>query len=136
MHYDSHTVGGVVRQRQIQGLPLNWRSFLELAKLEPGVQPPARASSNRTFVPALGQPVGNSGRGTRVTVDGGSIMAVGNGGSAMGFSQEVAQEFQTATVNFDLPANDSGRVRAEPGQCGSVYSIDPIEQAGRRLESR
>ena len=29
-------------------------------------------------------------------------MAVGNGGSAMGFSQEVVQEFQIATVNFDL----------------------------------
>src|SRR5262245_15433091 len=102
MRYDSHTVGGLVTLPQIQGLPLNGRSFLELAKLEPGVQPPARASSNRTFVPALGQPVGNSGRGTRVTVDGGSIMAVGNGGSAMGFSQEVVQEFQIATVNFDL----------------------------------
>src|SRR5262245_5398135 len=102
MRYDSHTIGGLVRQPQIQGMPLNGRSFLELAKLEPGVQPPARASSNRTFVPALGQPVGNSGRGTRVTVDGGSIMAVGNGGSAMGFSQEVVREFQIATVNFDL----------------------------------
>jgi hypothetical protein len=29
-------------------------------------------------------------------------MAVGNGGSSMGFSQEVVQEFQTSTVNFDL----------------------------------
>ena len=102
MRYDSHTVGGVVTERQIQGLPFNGRSFLDSAKLEPGVQPPARASSNRLFVPALGQPQGNSGRGTRVTVDGGSIMAVGNGGSAMGFSQEVVQEFQIATVNFDL----------------------------------
>src|SRR5262245_61848067 len=102
MRYDSHTVGGLVTQAQIQGLPHNGRSFLELAKLEPGVQPPARASSNRYFVPALGQPVGNSGRGTRVTVDGGSIMAVGNGGSAMGFSVEIVQEFQIATVNFDL----------------------------------
>src|SRR5262245_52923665 len=102
MRYDSHTVGGLVTHPQIQGLPLNGRSILELAKLEPGVQPPARASSNRYFVPALGQPVGNSGRGTRVTVDGGSIMAVGNGGSAMGLSQEVVQEFQIATVNFDL----------------------------------
>src|SRR5262245_35124260 len=82
MRDDSHTVGGVVTRSQIQGLPLNGRSFLELAKLEPGVQPPTRASSNRYFVPALGQPLGNSGRGTRVTVDGGSIMAIGNGGSA------------------------------------------------------
>jgi hypothetical protein len=102
MHYESHTVGGLVTQNQIQDLPLNGRSFLELAKLEPGVQPPTRASSNRMFVPALGQPVGNSGRGTRVTIDGGSIMAVGNGGSAMGLSQEEVQEFQISTVSFDL----------------------------------
>lgn len=102
MRYDSHTVGNVITQRQIQGVPLNGRNFLEVAKLEPGVQPPTRAGSNRTFVPALGQPQGNNGRGTRVTVDGGSIMTIGNGGSAMGFSQEVVQEFQVATVNFDL----------------------------------
>src|SRR5262245_35462314 len=102
MRYDSHTVGGVVTQRQIQGLPLNGRSFLELAKLEPGVQPPTRTGSNRLLVPALGQPQATNGRGTRVTVDGGSIMAVGFGGSWMGLSQEVVQEFQIATVNFDL----------------------------------
>ena len=40
IRYDSHTVGGVVTERQIQGLPSNGRSFLESAKLEPGVQPP------------------------------------------------------------------------------------------------
>lgn len=102
MRFDSHTVGGVVTQRQIQGLPLNGRSFLEFAKLEPGVQAPGRAVGSRTFVPALGQPQGNNGRGTRVTVDGGSIMAVGSGGSMMGFSQEGVQEFHIATVNFDL----------------------------------
>jgi len=102
MHYDSHTVGGVVTHSQIEDLPLNGRGFLELAKLEPGVQPPSRTSSNRIFVPVLGAPGGNNGRGTRVTVDGGSIMAVGNGGSAMGFSQEPVQEFQVSTVNFDL----------------------------------
>jgi hypothetical protein len=102
LHYDSHTVGGLVTQSQIEDLPLNGRSFLELAKLEPGVQPPVRANSNRTLVPVLGAPGGNSGRGTRVTIDGGSIMAVGNGGSAMGFSQEEVQEFQISTANFDL----------------------------------
>jgi hypothetical protein len=102
LHYDSHTVGGVLTQAQIEDLPLNGRSFLELAKLEPGVQPPSRASSNRIFVPVLGSPGGTNGRGTRVTVDGGSVMSIGNGGSSLGLSQEAVQEFQVSTVNFDL----------------------------------
>jgi len=112
INFDSATVGGLTTRSQIEDLPLNGRSFLELAKLEPGVQPPARGSNNRMFVPILGAPGGNNGRGTRVTVDGGSIMAVGNGGAAMGFSQEVVQEFQTSTVNFDLSTGitDSGAV--------------------------
>jgi hypothetical protein len=112
LHYDSHGVGGLITHSQIEGLPLNGRSFLELAKLEPGVQPPSRGSNNRTFVPVLGAPGGNSGRGTRVTVDGGSIMAIGNGGSAMGSSAEVAQEFQMSTVSFDLSTGltDGGAV--------------------------
>jgi hypothetical protein len=102
IHYDSHEVDGVITPPQIQGLPLNGRNFLELAKLEPGAQQPTRASNNRMLVPLLGAPVGQNGRATRVTVDGGSIMEIGNGGAAMGFSQEVVQEFQVSTVNFDL----------------------------------
>lgn len=102
IHYDSHSVGGVITGGEIQNLPLNGRSFLELAKLEPGVQPPSRSSGNRTLVPVLGAPGGSSGRGTLVTIDGGSIMAFNSGGSVMGLSQEVVQEFQISTVNFDL----------------------------------
>ena len=115
MQYDSHTVGGVVTQAQIQDIPLNGRSFLELAKLEPGTQPPSPSNNNRVFVPVLGAPGGNTGsggRGTRVTVDGGSIMAVGSFGSQMGFSQEVVQEFQISAADFDLSTGttDAGAV--------------------------
>jgi hypothetical protein len=112
IQYDSASIGAVVTRRQIEDLPLNGRNFLELAKLEPGVQPLSHASNNRTLVPVLGAPGGASGRGTRVTVDGGSIMAIGNGGAAMGFSQELVQEFQVSTVNFDLATGitDSGAV--------------------------
>ena len=103
IRYDSHSVGSTITRSEIQNLPLNGRSFLELAKLEPGVQPPWRSAGNRTQVPILGAPGGPSGRGTRVTIDGGSIMAFSNvGGSVMGFSQDVVQEFQISTVNFDL----------------------------------
>ncbi len=111
MQYDSHAIGNVVTQSQIEGLPLNGRSFLELAKLEPGVQPPARTTNNRTLIPVLGAPGSNIG-GTRFTVDGGSVTSVGAGGSQMGFSQDVVQEFQVSTVNPDLSTGiaDAGAV--------------------------
>ena len=103
MHYDTFEISGVTTRPVIDGLPLNGRDFLELAKLEPGAQQATRGSNNRVFVPLLATPAGgNNGRGTLVTVDGGSIMQIGNGGTAMGFSQEVVQEFQVATANFDL----------------------------------
>jgi hypothetical protein len=103
IQYDSHSVSGLITRSQIENLPLNGRSFLELAKLEPGGQlSPVRGSHNRTFVPVLAQTGAINGARTRVTVDGGSIMAIGNGGSAMGFSQEVVQEFQVSSVSLDL----------------------------------
>ncbi len=102
IHYDAHDIAGVIIRPQIEAFPLNGRSFLELAKLEPGAQQPARTSDNRTLIALLGAPGGQNGRGTRVTVDGGSIMAVGNGGTALDLSQEVVQEFQVSSVNFDL----------------------------------
>ena len=108
IHYDTHTVGGIVTRGRIEGLPLNGRSFLELARFEPGVQAPLRASGNRTMLPVLGSPVRNTGSATRVTVDGGSIVQVGWSGSGMGFSQEVVQEFQIATIGFDLSTGITG----------------------------
>lgn len=112
MHYESPEVDGLITRPQIEELPLNGRNFLELAKLEPGAQQPARTSNNRTLVPLLASPVGQNGRATRITVDGGSIMEVGNGGAAMGFSAEAVEEFQVSTVNFDLStgATASGAV--------------------------
>jgi hypothetical protein len=111
IHYDSASVSGVITRDQIEGLPLNGRSVLDLAKLEPGLQPPTGANRNRTVVPVLGAPASNVG-GARFTVDGGSVTSVGLGGAQMGFSQEVVQEFQVSTVNFDLAAGmtDAGSI--------------------------
>jgi hypothetical protein len=107
-HRDSHEISNVVTRDQIENLPLNGRSVFELAKLEPGAQQPTPASNNRLFIPLLGSPVGQNGRATRVTIDGGSIMQVGNGGSAMGFSQEIIQEFQVSSATYDLSTGVTG----------------------------
>lgn len=111
MHYDSAAVSGLISLEQISALPLNGRSFLDLAKLEPGVQPPAAANRNRSVVPVLGAPASNTG-GARFTVDGGSVTSVGLGGAQLGFSQESVQEFQVTTVNFGLSAGmtDAGSI--------------------------
>jgi len=99
--YDRHTIDGVVTTQQIQNLPLNGRSFLQLAFLEPGVTVSAGAQGqyNRAFdVSVLG---GDAGL-TRITVDGASVRDVVTGGTQQNFSQESVQEFQVSEVNFDL----------------------------------
>jgi hypothetical protein len=98
-----HQVGGVVTRAQIDAIPLNGRSFLELAKLEPGGVP-ARLSDGRTFVSFLGaglQTVPRVGA-TRVTVDGVNITTPGTAGVILQVSPDVVEEFQIASVNFDL----------------------------------
>ena len=104
INYEQHQVGGLVSRGQIETLPLNGRNFLDLAKLEPGVTNPIRGSNNRIFVPMLGAGLQSSPRigYTRVTVDGGDINLIGTPGAVLQVSQEAVQEFQMATVNFDL----------------------------------
>ena len=109
LHYDSAAVNGLITHDQIRELPLNGRNFLDLARLEPGIEPPTGANRNRTIVSILGAPAANVG-GARFTVDGGSITSIGLGGAQMALSQEQVQEFQVSTVNYDLAAGmtDSG----------------------------
>ena len=103
LHHAQHQIGGVVTRDQIENLPLNGRNFLELAKLEPGVTNPVQLSDNRTFVSLLGaglQTIPRIGY-TRVTVDGASITTPATIGTLLQVSQDVVQEFQISTVNFD-----------------------------------
>lgn len=99
--YESHSIEGVITREQIQDLPLNGRSFLQLASLEPGVSvsPGTTAQYNALFsVSILG---GDSGR-TAINVDGGTIRNSIEGDTQMNFSQEMVQEFQVSSANFDL----------------------------------
>ena len=101
IEYTSNTLAGVITREKIQDLPLNGRSFLNLAFLEPGVtvSPGTTSQYNSLFsVSVLG---GDSSK-TAITVDGGNIRNPIEGNTGMNFSQEVVQEFQISSVNFDL----------------------------------
>ncbi len=98
---ESNTVQGVVTRQKIENLPLNGRNFLNLAQLEPGVlvTPANPAQFNAQFsVSVLGGPASH----TAITVDGGNIRNPVEGGTGQNLSQEVVQEFQLSSTNFDL----------------------------------
>ena len=101
--YDSHTIAGVITRERIENLPLNGRNFLQLAMLEPGVtvSPNSVGQYNRQFdVNILG--AGSGDGSVRITVDGATIADSVTGGTQQNFSQEVVQEFQLSSTNFDL----------------------------------
>jgi hypothetical protein len=101
LSYESHQIDGVIQRAQIENLPLNGRSFLQLAFLEPGVGVGTQslAQYNAQFGVSV---LGGSSSMTAITVDGGNVRNAINGGTAQNFSQEVVEEFQISSVNFDL----------------------------------
>jgi hypothetical protein len=73
INYDSHTVAGSIQRQTIEELPLNGRSFLQLAALEPGVTVHAQATSSRNSPIAISILGGVAGA-TLLTLDGLKIM--------------------------------------------------------------
>ncbi|HTQ56846.1 MAG TPA: carboxypeptidase regulatory-like domain-containing protein [Bryobacteraceae bacterium] len=101
--YDSHEISGVITRERIQNLPLNGRDFLQLAMLEPGVTVSASNAGqyNQQFnVSILG--ASSTNNSVRITVDGATVQDSVTGGTQQNFSQEVVQEFQLSSTNFDL----------------------------------
>lgn len=102
-------VDGVVNRKQIDNLPLNGRSFLQLAMLEPGVTVEAvdnpGTSPNNFFRVSI---AGASQALTRISVDGATVNDRVTGGTAQNFSQETVQEFQISSFNFDLSSSVTG----------------------------
>ncbi|MEP7342484.1 MAG: carboxypeptidase-like regulatory domain-containing protein [Acidobacteriota bacterium] len=101
INYESHSVDGVITRQKIQELPLNGRSFLNLAFLEPGVtvSPGSTSQYNALFSVSV---LGGSSSRTAITIDGGNVRNSIEGGTGMNFSQEIVQEFQLSSSNFDL----------------------------------
>ncbi|HEV3197392.1 MAG TPA: carboxypeptidase regulatory-like domain-containing protein [Bryobacteraceae bacterium] len=96
------TVGGVVDTRQIAELPLNGRNYLELARLQPGVE----INEGRAFDPTKARYTGvsiggRSGRETRITIDGIDAVDEHVGTTTLNLTQESIQEFQVSTSSSD-----------------------------------
>lgn len=97
-------VGGVISRERIENLPLNGRSFLSVAMLEPGVNVTYTATSgagnpNSFFQVSIG---GAPNSMTFITVDGARVNDRITGGTSQNFSAETVQEFQISTLGFDL----------------------------------
>jgi hypothetical protein len=102
VEYEKHAIDGVVSRQQIQDLPLNGRSYLQLASIEPGVTVGTGSTSQYNALATVSI-LGGSAGFTAISIDGGAIRdTIENSGSSMNFSQEVVQEFQVSSVNFDL----------------------------------
>jgi hypothetical protein len=101
MEYEHHSIEGVITQEKIEDLPLNGRSFLQLAALQPGVtiSPGTTSQYNSLFSVSI---LGGDSNKTNITVDGGNIRNAIEGQTQMNFSQEVVKEFQLSAANFDL----------------------------------
>jgi Carboxypeptidase regulatory-like domain len=118
IEYERNAIDGVINRQKIQELPLNGRSFLQLAFLEPGVtvSPGSTSQYNSLFSVSI---LGGGSDKTAITVDGGNVRNVIEGDTGMNFSQEVVQEFQLSSANFDLSTGIT-----------SVGSVNIVTRAG------
>ena len=118
-------VDGVITRERIENLPLNGRSFLSLASLEPGVDVtfdanPGAGGPNNYFRVSI---AGSTSTLTRISIDGANVNDRTTGGTAQNFSQETVQEFQISTFNFDLSVGNtsSGAVNVVSRTGGNAF---------------
>jgi len=108
INYETNSVQGVIDRAAVQDLPLNGRSFMQLAVLEPGVT--IASGSTAQFNALFTVSVLGAGNRTAYTVDGGNIsdsIDTGGGSSSLNLPQDVVEEFQLSSVNFDISTDIS-----------------------------
>jgi hypothetical protein len=125
MNYDSHNIQGVIDRKLIQELPLNGRGYQQLASLEPGVTVTPFSTGQFNLLFFVNSP-GSAAYSTQFTVDGGNVsdnVDTGSGVSAMNFSQEIVEEFQMSSLNFDpaTPLTSGGAINVVTRSGGNNY---------------
>ena len=113
-------VSGVITQQQIDSLPINGRSFLDLAQLEPGVQLQNGNSFDPTKAGYSALAVnGVSGRTTRILLDGQDITDENVGTTIFDVAEGSIGEFQinhsTQDVSGDLTSTGQVLVSTRTG---------------------
>jgi hypothetical protein len=100
-------VGGVIDQRELENLPVNGRSFANLAVLIPGatLAPSFDPTKSRVGTFSVG---GATGRNLNITIDGGDNKDNAVGGILQNFSMEGIQEFALSTQRFSAANGRSG----------------------------
>jgi hypothetical protein len=104
----NYKIDGVITRERIENLPLNGRSFLSLAMLEPGVSveftADPGASPQNFFRVSI---AGAASQLTRISVDGATANDRITGGTSQNYSQETVEEFQITSFNFDLSTGNT-----------------------------
>jgi len=100
---EQSTVQGVLSGEQIDNMPVNGRSFLDLAQLEPGVQMQDGGNFDPTKVGYNSLSInGDFGRTPRIEVDGLDVSDETVGTTTQNIAMSSIQEFSIARSSFDI----------------------------------
>ena len=106
---EQSTVQGVLSGEQIDNMPINGRSFLDLAQLEPGVQMQDGGNFDPTKVGYNSLSInGDYGRTPRIEVDGLDVSDETVGTTTQNIALSSIQEFNIGRSSFDLSSEETG----------------------------